>query len=188
MVFGKSAFDMRRGLGLLFFWISSVSLWSYFDGKKTSSLMSTIHLLSWFDKIPALTLIFGFYFCFLSISLFHVSYRKILSQFGEAGGYAYRKQIEMLNTFSDSIRERQEEKKNSHQKKKRGYEAVMKNSKVRSRNSHHENTDTQNDHSEGQSFFEKTQKQGISSGDKTDYQSELALKNWSYHSLSSYYY
>ena len=40
-----------------------------------------------------------------------MSYRKILSQFGEASGYAYRKQVEMLNTFSDSLRERQIEKK-----------------------------------------------------------------------------
>lgn len=67
-------------------------------------------LIEWFDKIPALTLLFGFLFLSLYL-LFHVSYRKILSQFGEAGGYAYRKQIEMLNTFSDSIRDRQEEKK-----------------------------------------------------------------------------
>jgi hypothetical protein len=76
MVFGKSAFDMRRGLGLLFFWISSVSLWSYFDGKKTSSLISTHPLITWFDKIPALTLLFGFLFFSLYL-LFHVSYRKI---------------------------------------------------------------------------------------------------------------
>lgn len=67
-------------------------------------------LIQWFDKIPALTLLFGFLFFSLYL-LFHVSYRKILSQFGEASGYAYRKQIEMLNTFSDSIRERQEDKK-----------------------------------------------------------------------------
>lgn len=110
MVFGKSAFDMRRGLGLLFFWISSVSLWSYFDGSQ--KFFFDVHgpLITWFDKIPALALLFGFLFFSLYL-LFHVSYRKIISQFGEASGYAYRKQIEMLNTFSDSIRERQEEKK-----------------------------------------------------------------------------
>lgn len=110
MVFGKSSFDLRRGLGLLFFWISSVSLWSYFE--TGGNFFFDVHtpLITWFDKIPALALMFGFLFFSLYL-LFHVSYRKILSQFGEAGGYAYRKQIEMLNTFSDSIRERQEEKR-----------------------------------------------------------------------------
>lgn len=34
MIFGKSVFDLRRALGLLFFWISSVSLWSNFYDKK----------------------------------------------------------------------------------------------------------------------------------------------------------
>lgn len=84
MVFGKSAFDLRRGLGLLFFWISSVSLWSMFYDK--SRLFFDIHgpLIEWFDDIPALTLLFGFLFLSLYL-LFHVSYRKILSQFGEAG-------------------------------------------------------------------------------------------------------
>lgn len=110
MVFGKSAFDTRRGLWLLFFWISSVSLWSYFDGGRNFFFDIHVPLITWFDKIPALTLLFGFLLFSLYL-LFHVSYRKILSQFGEAGWYAYRKQIEMLNTFSDSIRERQEEKK-----------------------------------------------------------------------------
>ncbi len=94
----------------MFFWISSVSLWSNFYEKK--NLFFDVHspLITWFDKIPALTLIFGFLFFSLYL-LFHVSYRKILSQFSEVGGYAYRKQIDMLNTFSDSIRDRQEEKK-----------------------------------------------------------------------------
>lgn len=109
MVFGKSSFDMRRGLGLLLFWVSSVSLWSHFYEKRW--LFFDVHdvLVSWFDKIPALTLLFGFLF-FSVYLLFHVSYRKILAKFWEAGWYAYRKQIDMLNTFSDSLRERQEEK------------------------------------------------------------------------------
>ncbi len=110
MIFGKSSFDMRRGLGLLFFWISSVSLWSYFYAER--GLFFDVHdpLILWFDKIPAITLLIGFLLFSLYL-LFHISYRKILSQFGEASGYAYRKQIEMLNTFSDSIRDRQEERK-----------------------------------------------------------------------------
>ncbi len=110
MVFGKSSFDLRRALGLLFFWISSVSLWSNFYGK--NGLFFDVHgpLVEWFDKIPALSLLFGFLFLSLYL-LFHVSYRKILSHFGEFGGYAYHKQIELLNSVSDSIRERQEEKK-----------------------------------------------------------------------------
>ena len=160
MVFGKSAFDMRRGLGLLFFWISSVSLWSYFDGGK--NFFFDIHgpLITWFDKIPALTLLFGFLFFSLYL-LFHVSYRKIISQFGEAGGYAYRKQIEMLNTFSDSIRERQEEKKQLSPKEEkrlrsRNEELESKIEKLSSRKP----TDTQKDHSEGQSFFAKLRNKG----------------------------
>ena len=118
MVFGKSAFDMRRGLWLLFFWISSVSLWSYFYDK--DGLFFDVHdpLIRWFDKIPGLALLFGFLFLSLYL-LFHVSYRKILSQFGEAGGYAYRKQIEFLNTFWDSVRESQEKKQLSPSEEKR---------------------------------------------------------------------
>ena len=151
---------MRRGLGLLFFWISSVSLWSYFDGGK--NFFFDIHgpLITWFDKIPALTLLFGFLFFSLYL-LFHVSYRKILSQFGEAGGYAYRKQIEMLNTFSDSIRERQEEKKPLSPKEEK---------RLRNRNEELENKieklsgkkpiDAHNAENEGQSFFEKLRNRG----------------------------
>lgn len=58
MVFGKSSFDMRRALGLLFFWISSVSIWSYFVDRST--LFFDIHdpLIMWFDRIPALVLLF----------------------------------------------------------------------------------------------------------------------------------
>lgn len=155
MVFGKSAFDLRRGLGLLFFWISSVSLWSYFDGKKW--LFFDVHdpLITWFDKIPALTLIFGSLLLSLYL-LFHVSYRKILSQFWEAGGYAYRKQIEMLNTFSDSIRDRQEEKKKlSPQEEKR----------LRTRNEELENKIAKLSHKnpdweEKMGFFEKIRNRG----------------------------
>jgi DNA segregation ATPase FtsK/SpoIIIE-like protein len=155
MVFGKSAFDMRRGLGLLFFWISSVSLWSYFDGSKRFFFDVHDPLIVWFDKIPALTLLFGFLFFSLYL-LFHVSYRKIISQFGEAGWYAYRKQIEMLNTFSDSIRERQEEKRQLSPKEEkrlrsRNEELESKIEKLSSRKP----SDKQNDHNEGQSFFEK---------------------------------
>jgi hypothetical protein len=150
MVFGKSAFDLRRGLGLLFFWISSVSLWSFFYDK--GRLFFDIHepLIEWFDKIPGLTLLFGFLFLSLYL-LFHVSYRKILSQFGEAGGYAYRKQIEMLNNFSDSVRERQEEKKKLSPREEK---------RLRTRNEELENKieklSTKNNSSdEGLSFFEK---------------------------------
>ncbi len=107
MVFGKSTFDLRRGLGLLFFWISSVSLWSYLSEKK--NLFFDIHedLIAWFDVIPSVTLLFGFLFFSLYL-LFHVSYRKILSQFGQASTYAYQKQVEMLNAISENIREKQE--------------------------------------------------------------------------------
>ena len=110
MIFWKSVFDLRRALGLLFFWISSVSLWSNFYDKKW--LFFDVHepLVQWFDKIPALSLLFWFLFLSLYL-LFHVSYRKIIAQFWEFGGYAYQKQIELLNNVSDSIRERQEERK-----------------------------------------------------------------------------
>lgn len=157
MIFGKSSFDLRRGLGLLFFWISSVSLWSNFYDK--SGLFFDIHdpLIVWFDKIPALTLIFGFLFLSLYL-LFHVSYRKILSQFGEAGGYAYRKQVEMLNTFSDSLRERQMEKKHISPKEEK---------RLRSRNDELEDKITQlsgkkNPHTEEgkPSFFERIRNHG----------------------------
>jgi len=154
MVFGKSAFDLRRGLGLLFFWISSVSLWSMFYDK--SRLFFDIHgpLIEWFDEIPALTLLFGFLFLSLYL-LFHVSYRKILSQFGEAGWYAYRKQIEMINTFSDSVRERQEEKKKLSPREEK---------RLRTRNEELENKieklSTKHSPDENLSFFEKIRRKG----------------------------
>ncbi len=31
MIFGKSSFDLRRGLGMGLFWLASVSLWSHFE-------------------------------------------------------------------------------------------------------------------------------------------------------------
>ncbi len=162
MIFGKSAFDLRRGLGLLFFWISSVSLWSNFYDKR--GLFFDIHdpLIVWFDKIPALTLIFGFLFLSLYL-LFHVSYRKILSQFGEVGGYAYRKQVEMLNTFSDSLRERQMEKKHISPKEEK---------RLRSRNDELEDKIEQLSGKkipspEQQSFFEKIRNKGTILDTKT---------------------
>jgi len=157
MVFGKSAFDMRRGLGLLFFWISSVSLWSYFDGSQ--KFFFDIHdpLITWFDKIPALTLLFGFLFFSLYL-LFHVSYRKIISQFGEAGGYAYRKQIEMLNTFSDSIRDRQEEKKQLSPKEEKRLRSRNEEleSKIEKLSSGKKSVQTEDE----PSFFEKLRNRG----------------------------
>lgn len=109
MIFGKSSFDLRRALGLLFFWISSVSLWSYFVDKNT--LFFDVHdpFILWFDRVPTIVLLVGFLLFSLYL-LFHVSYKKILTQFGAAGSYAYHKQVELLNTFSDSIQQRQAEK------------------------------------------------------------------------------
>ena len=59
MVLGKSAFDVRRAVGLLLFWASSVSLWSYFD-TVTQVLFFDFHkpLITILDKIPSLTLLF----------------------------------------------------------------------------------------------------------------------------------
>lgn len=158
MAFGKSSFDVRRGLGLLFFWMSSVSIWCYFA--EAEGLFFDIHtpLIEWFDKIPAITLLFGFLLFSLYL-LFHVSYRKILSQFKDAGGYAVRKQVEMLNSFSDSIRERQEEAAK--------FTPPKEEKRLRSRNDELEskiekltNRKTDRDEDEKPSFLDKLRNRG----------------------------
>ena len=96
-------------------------------------------------------------FLFLSLYLlFHVSYRKILSHFGEFGGYAYHKQIELLNSVSDSIRERQEEKRKISPKETK---------RLRTRDEELENkieklSNTRSDNEDKPSFFEKIRTQG----------------------------
>ena len=95
--------------------------------------------------------------------MFHISYRKILSQFSEAGGYAYRKQIDMLNNFSDSIRERQMEKKQISPKEEK---------RLRNRNEELESkieklSNTKTDVPEGKtSFFEKLRNRGTVADEK----------------------
>lgn len=113
MFIGKSSFDLRRGLGLILFWLSSVSLWSFIvDEPLVKKLFFDIHtpLIRTFDTIPAMTLIIGVLLFSLYL-LFHVSYRRILGKMWNATGYVYQKQIDVLNTFGDSLRERQQEKK-----------------------------------------------------------------------------
>jgi len=113
MFIGKSSFDMRRGGGLILFWLSSVSLWSFVDKDYAiKKLFFDIHepLIRTFDTIPALTLIVGC-LAFALYLLFHISYRRIFGTMSDATGYVYQKQVEVLNTFGESLREKQQEKK-----------------------------------------------------------------------------
>lgn len=113
MLIGKSSFDLRRGLWLILFWLSSVSLWSFIvDEPLTKKLFFDIHtpLIRTFDTIPTMTLIIGCLLFSLYL-LFHISYRRILGKMWNATGYVYQKQVEALNTFGDSLREKQQEKK-----------------------------------------------------------------------------
>ncbi len=127
-----------------------------------------------------MTLLFGL-FLFSLYLLFHISYRKILSQFGEAGSYAYRKQIEMLEGFSDSIREKQERKALSPKEEKR----------LRSRNDELQSRIEKLSHVEQESkpsFFEKLRSKGstevavksqslLSRGDSTAKKIPIISKN-----------
>ncbi len=113
MFIGKSSFDMRRGGGLALFWLSSVSLWSFIDEEyAVRKLFFDINepLIRTFDTIPALTLIVGC-LAFALYLLFHISYRRIFGKMSDATGYVYHKQVEALNTFGESLREKQQEKK-----------------------------------------------------------------------------
>ncbi len=113
MFIGKSAFDMRRGGGLALFWLSSVSLWSFLaEDYGTKKLFFDVHepLIRTFDTIPAMTLIIGC-LAFALYLLFHISYRRIFGKMSDATGYVYQKQVEALNTFGESLREKQQEKK-----------------------------------------------------------------------------
>jgi len=82
MLIGKNSFDLRRGLGLILFWLSSVSLWSFIvDETLSKKLFFDIHtpLIRTFDTIPAMTLIIGCLLFSLYL-LFHISYRRILGK------------------------------------------------------------------------------------------------------------
>ena len=86
MFIGKSSFDLRRGLGLILFWLSSVSLWSFIaEGTSEKKLFFDVHtpLIRSFDTIPSVTLIVGCLFFSLYL-LFHISYRRILGKMGNA--------------------------------------------------------------------------------------------------------
>lgn len=115
MFIGKSSFDMRRGGGLVLFWLSGVSFWSFLsDEYATKKLFFDLHepLIRTFDTIPAVTLIVGC-LAFALYLLFHISYRRIFGKMSDATGYVYQKQVEALNTFGESFREKQQEKKKS---------------------------------------------------------------------------
>lgn len=115
MFIGKSSFDMRRGGGLVLFWLSGVSFWSFLsDEYATKKLFFDLHepLIRTFDTIPAVTLIVGC-LAFALYLLFHISYRRIFGKMSDATGYVYQKQVEALNTFGESLREKQQEKKKS---------------------------------------------------------------------------
>lgn len=115
MFIGKSSFDLRRGGGLVLFWLSSVSLWSFLkEGYDFKKLFFDIHspLIQTFDTIPSVTLLVWM-LAFSLYLLFHVSYGKIFGKVGDATGYVYQKQVEALNTFWESLREKQQEKKKS---------------------------------------------------------------------------
>ncbi len=118
MFIGKSAFDLRRGGGLVLFWLSSVSLWGFIaEDYATKKLFFDVHspLIQTFDTIPAITLIVGC-LAFSLYLLFHVSYRRIFGKMSDATGYVYQKQVNALNTLGDSFREKQQEKKQEKKK------------------------------------------------------------------------
>jgi hypothetical protein len=118
MFIGKSAFDLRRGGGLVLFWLSSVSLWSFITEEyATQKLFFDVHgpLIQTFDTIPAITLIIGC-LAFSLYLLFHISYRRIFGKMSDATGYVYQKQVNALNTLGDSFREKQQEKKQEKKK------------------------------------------------------------------------
>lgn len=99
--------------------------------------------------------------------MFHISYRKILSQFSEAGGYAYRKQIDMLNNFSDSIRERQLEKRQispKEEKRLRNRNEELESKIEKLSNTKPEPTE------EKVSFFEKLRNRGTLADEKVSAQ------------------
>lgn len=98
MVIGRSEFDLRRWVGLLLYWVAIVSLWGNFSGTSEPIFDLHIQFLGWFDKIPTLFLLFTCLFLSLYL-LFHVSYRKIFHGMTDFGSYAYRKQVEMLNSL-----------------------------------------------------------------------------------------
>ncbi len=118
MFIGKSAFDLRRGGGLVLFWLSSVSLWGFIaEDYVIKKLFFDVHgpLIQTFDTIPAITLIIGC-LAFSLYLLFHVSYRRIFGKMSDATGYVYQKQVNALNTLGDSFREKQQEKKQEKKK------------------------------------------------------------------------
>lgn len=98
---------------MVLFWLSSVSLWSFIaEEYATKKLFFDVHepLIRTFDTIPAITLIVGI-LAFSLYLLFHISYRRIFGKMSDATGYVYQKQVEALNTFGESLREKQQEKK-----------------------------------------------------------------------------
>lgn len=97
----------------MLFWLSSVSLWSFIsENYANKKLFFDVHepLIRTFDTIPAMTLIIGC-LAFALYLLFHISYRRIFGKMSDATGYVYQKQVEALNTFGESLREKQQEKK-----------------------------------------------------------------------------
>lgn len=92
---------MRRIIGLILYWISAISLTQYY-GDDSRNIFFDIHqkLIEAFDVIPSLSLLYGLLFFSLYL-LFHISYSKILTQFGEGSSYAIRKQVEMMNSLTE---------------------------------------------------------------------------------------